>query len=40
MKTITGNTFRLAAPFWRDASNRKTGWVLAAVALQSLTARA
>jgi len=31
MKTITGNTFRLAAPFWRDASNRKTGWILAAV---------
>ena len=31
MKTITGNTFRLAAPFWRDAANRKTGWILAAV---------
>lgn len=31
MTTITGNTFRLAAPFWRHASNRRTGWLLAAV---------
>jgi vitamin B12/bleomycin/antimicrobial peptide transport system ATP-binding/permease protein len=31
MKTITGNTFRLAVPFWRDSSNRKTGWLLAAL---------
>ena len=31
MTTITGNTFRLAAPFWRHSSSRKTGWLLAAV---------
>jgi len=31
MKTITGNTFRLAAPFWRHSSSRKIGWLLAAI---------
>lgn len=30
MKTITGNTFHLAAPFWRESAGRKTGWLLAA----------
>jgi vitamin B12/bleomycin/antimicrobial peptide transport system ATP-binding/permease protein len=31
MTTITGNTFRLAAPFWRDSAVRRTGWLLAAI---------
>ena len=31
MTTITGNTFRLAAPFWRHSSGRRFGWLLAVI---------
>jgi putative ATP-binding cassette transporter len=30
MNSITGNTFRLAAPFWLKSSKRQAGWLLGA----------
>jgi len=38
MRTITGNTFRLATPFWRHSSGRKTAWLLGAVLIALVAA--